>query len=186
MTNKVLCQNEFILKGYLKGLGTGKKVYLGNKPKGIGPTFIPIFFDSVYSVKDSFYFKKHKFNYVTDYSVETELDNGWQSFLIDKGNILISGHADTIYRSKVIGSANETLYKKFTKEIYKPWDSEYFAMMKRLPGRKDIDSSAYKKINDSMIALTLAHRNRIYNFYKENVKQRPYVALEPYVWLQSK
>lgn len=175
-TNSSFSQNTALISGYLKGLGTGKKVYLGNKPKGIGANFIEFFFDSTYSINDSFCFKKIKFTYVTDYSVETESHKGWQSFLIDNGKIFISGHVDTIYRSKVIGSGNETLYKKFYNDIYKPWSAKYTAMMNRLPSKKNLDSIRYNRINDSMIEITEDHRNQIYKFYIQNVKQKPYAS----------
>lgn len=172
----LLSQSQVTIAGYLKGLGTGKKVYLGNKPNGIRPTFVEIFYDSTYSINDSFYFKKQKFDFVSDYSIETELKNGWSTFLVDKGNIFITGYFDTIYRSKIIGSHNENLYRDFYKKIYKPWDTQFFSLMKKLPKGKEVDTAYSKKINDSIITLNNNYRKQIFSFYKQNVKSSPYVA----------
>jgi hypothetical protein len=73
----LLSQHTCYISGNLKGLGTGTKVYLGNKPNGIGPAFQEKFYDSTYSLNDSFSFAPIKFSYVSFYSIETEKRNGW-------------------------------------------------------------------------------------------------------------
>lgn len=174
--SKVEAQNQCSISGNLRGAGTGKKIYLGNKANGIGPGFTYIIYDSTLTRNDSFYFKPLKFTYVSDYSIEAEGVAGWVNFLIDEGNIIISGNKDSIYKSKIIGSGNEDLSRKFYKELYRPWDKEYFAMMARLPKGNNIDSNLYKHIVDSMSNFTSEYRKKIIDFYKENVNTRPYVA----------
>jgi thiol-disulfide isomerase/thioredoxin len=174
--NDILCQNYFYVSGILKGAGTGKKIYLGNKPNGIGQGFKEFFFDSTFTKKDSFYFKKIRYKYSTFYSVETSDHDGWVPFLSDTGHIYIRGRIDTIYRSSVSGSGNQDLHRKYYKDLYRPWDAKSSLLMQRLPRGNNIDSSEYKKIMDSVMAISEIYRKNIVNFYIEHLETKPYAA----------
>ncbi|MFN0082949.1 MAG: DUF4369 domain-containing protein, partial [Ferruginibacter sp.] len=90
-------QNFTTINGVIKGLGTGKKVILGNKPNGINPGFIFIKYDSTISYNDSFQFKNIKFQTPAYYSLDFENCMGWTCFFGDTGTISIIGTSESVY-----------------------------------------------------------------------------------------
>ena len=72
-------QYSSTISGRIDGLGSGKKVILGNKPNGINPSFNFIKYDSTISFNDSFRFKKIVFQNPVYYSLEFEGSKGWQN-----------------------------------------------------------------------------------------------------------
>jgi|GEM_PF-1922488 len=176
LTANLSAQNTAYISGYIKGMGTGKKLLLGNRPTGTGPGFIFDSYDSTYSKNDSFYFNPIKFQHVSDYSVEVEDLKGWISFLIDTGHISVTGNSDTVYWSRVRGSGNQDLIRKFYREWYLPWDKEYTMVRNKLQIRKEKDSNLYNKSLDTLQNMVTMFRQNVINFYRKNVEKKPYAA----------
>src|SRR5205085_9280826 len=88
----------------------------------------------------------------------------------------IWGNVDTIYRSRITGSGNEDLIKKFYAELYRPRQTSFFGLRNSLQARKEADTNLYRRTMDSIDDLTKKYRRNIYNFYESNVKYKPYAA----------
>lgn len=99
----------------MKG-SSGKKIYLGNKPNGYGPSFETMYFDSAISIND-----RTKFTGVFAeknwYSIEVEGTEEWQTFIIDTGIIYVRGSVDSIYKSTISGSSEDSLLTFFYRFI---------------------------------------------------------------------
>ena len=93
----------------------GKKILLGNRPaSGTDESFKIKYFDSCYSMNDSFQFAFH----VKEpewRSIEIEGKKGWQSFVATPEKIIsIIGDNDSLYKASIIGSKEDSLYNALT------------------------------------------------------------------------
>jgi len=167
-------QNSASIIGVIKGLGTGKKIILGNKPKGINPSFVYVKYDSTLSSNDSFYFNKVKFESPGYYSLEFEGAKGWKPFFIDKGLIKVDGTIESVYTSKLEGSKNDELIKEYYNSLYANWDAAHQKILKRFNAEND--SIKKRKILDTVLSSMSDYRNRTIAFYDMNVKEYPYAA----------
>lgn len=167
-------QNIVSIGGVIRGLGTGKKVILGNKPNGINPGFVFVKFDSTFSYNDSFQFKEVKFKNPIYYSLEIEGSRGWKSFFIDNGIITVNGDIDSIYSAKVRGSKNNELIREYYNGVYNDWDIAHQKILKRL--NSEIDSIKNIKILDTVIISINDYKNKTIEFYNQQVKKYPYPA----------
>lgn len=170
-------QNLISVSGTLKGAGNGKKIYLGNKPSGIGQGFIHKYYDSTEIKNDSFHFNPMKYVGGAYLSLEVDSILGWASFKSDTGKIFISANIDTLFRSRISGSGNQEIIKKFFTELYYPWKTEYSEFQKRLLYAKS-DTFMHQSILDSLNNFMDVYRNKIYKFYEENVRSKPYAAFD--------
>jgi peroxiredoxin len=121
---------NFKVSCYIKGTN-GKRIILGNKPaSGTNESFKADYFDSCYSINDSFQFAFY-LKEPTWYSIEINGKKGWRSFVAVPGvNITIGGHSDSLYKSKIVGSEEDSLYNSMTKGLLFPL---YEAMYKSTP-----------------------------------------------------
>jgi peroxiredoxin len=143
---------NFKVSCYLKG-SNGKKIILGNKPaSGINASFKVKYYDSCYSVNDSFEFVFY-LEEPSWYSIEIEGKKGWQSFVaVPDIGIAIIGNSDSLYKSKILGSKEDSLYNSMAKELLSPL---YEAMYKSAP-------DSFKTIYPRLI------REAKYNFIRQN------------------
>ena len=110
--------SNFKITGVLKGLGD-KKILLANKGKGYGGGFVIRYYDSVVSKRDTFYFEGH----VSEpqfYSIEISGESTWLPILMENSQILVTGSADSIWKSKIRGSSEHAAYSKFNDSLYFP------------------------------------------------------------------
>lgn len=98
-----------------------QKVLLTNKPaSGISASFKAEILDSCISVNDTFAFEIYV-KEPTWYSIEFEGVKGWKSFVATpKSHILVTGRADSLYKSSIIGSKEDSLYNELVENIIKP------------------------------------------------------------------
>ncbi len=167
-------QNFTTINGVIKGLGSGKKIILGNKPNGINPGFIFVKYDSTVSYNDSFQFKNIKFQSPAYYSLDFENCKGWRSFFIDSGIISVNGTVDSVYNSKVKGSKNNELMIEYYKGLYYNWNNIHQKILSRLNSEKD--SVANRKILDTVLMSMDDYKNKTIEFYNFNVKQYPFAS----------
>lgn len=98
-----------------------QKILLTNKPaSGTQASFKVEILDSCTNVNDTFSFEF----YVKEpawYSIEFEGVKGWQSFIATpNGHISISGSSDSLYKSSIKGSKEDSLYNELVENIIKP------------------------------------------------------------------
>ncbi len=98
------------LSCYVKG-SAGKKILLGNKPKGAtGVLYKAGYFDSCYSINDSFRFK-FSLTEPAGYSIEIADKKGWCGFIPSPGeDIRMVGSIDSLYKSKITGGKEDSLF----------------------------------------------------------------------------
>ncbi len=136
----------------IKGV-SGKKVLLTNKPaSGISESFLIHCFDSCCPKKDTFRFS-FPVKEPNWYSIEITGKKGWKSFIaVPNHHIVIIGNVDSLYKSNIIGSEEDSLYSFFTNKLLYP------LMDKRYKASPDSFKNIYPKII----------RQAQYNFLKEN------------------
>jgi hypothetical protein len=148
---QIKIKTNFKVSGFIKGADK-RLIILNNKPaSGIGESFIIKNLDSCYSKNDSF-----QFSFFTKepswYSIEIAGEKGWKSFVaVPNGQIKIEGKSDSLYKSKIIGSVEDSIYYAMTKGMLYPL---YKAMSK-------VSKDSFKVYPDII-------RNAKYNFIKEN------------------
>jgi thiol-disulfide isomerase/thioredoxin len=150
--HKKKMEPNFKVSCYLKG-SNGKKIILGNKPaSGTNASFKVNYYDSCYSVNDSFEFVFYR-EEPSWYSIEIEGKKGWQSFVaVPDIDITIIGNSDSLYKSKILGSKEDSLYNFMSKDLLSPL---YNAMYKSAP-------DSFKTIYPRLI------REAKYNFIRQN------------------
>ena len=142
---------NFKVSAFIQG-STGKKIFLGNKPKaGYSDPFNVLVLDSCYSINDSFSFllnlKQPGF-----YSIEIEKIKGWCGFIATSDNqIHILGKIDSFYNSRILGSREDSLFDILTKKIIIPFYKSFSKAPK--------DSVGYYKMKIDLDK---------YNFIKQN------------------
>jgi peroxiredoxin len=142
----------FTVNCYVKGV-TGSKIILQNKPaSGTDDFFHVVNYDSCYPSSDSFQFRilvgEPEWR-----SISIEGWKGWRSFVAMPGKqIQIIGKYDSLYKSKIIGSKEDSLYKVMINTILFPL---YKARDKSSP-------DSFRNIYPTII------RNAKYNFIKKN------------------
>lgn len=154
-------QKVATISGVIRGLGTGKTVYLGNRGLGKTAVHIDFLYDSVRSNNDSFHFRPFVFTDVESFSVSVDNERGWQTFLIDTGNIVITSKVDSFgYKQNTQGSVNNDVYNSYFTDFYQPWTdtlNRMFATYNSLQSKGDsIDAqmlrdSALKRYKDAAI-----------------------------------
>jgi len=97
----------FTINGYISNL-SNKKIYLGNKGIGYGPSFQLKLYDSVFS-KDGHFSFKGKVDEINFYSIEIENGKGWFAFLLENAEAKITGNADRIWTASVTGLKEDSI-----------------------------------------------------------------------------
>lgn len=95
-----------------------KKIKLGNKPKGaMFDTYKIIYFDSLIAKTTNFTFR---LNLKEPQIISIEIDGvqGWLPFIVSPGEkIFINGSIDSLYKAKVSGSYEDSLFRVQMKSI---------------------------------------------------------------------
>lgn len=166
-------KSNFKLSCFIKG-SSGKLIILTNKPaSGIDESFKIEHLDSCYSIKDSFQFEFY-LNQPEWYAIEIKGDKQWKSFVaVPGGNAIITGKSDSVYKSTITGSKEDSIYIALTKgllfPLYKamskaPHDSfkiypdlikkAKYEFIQQNPGsfvvaKYLVEANSYNRINDS-------------------------------------
>ncbi len=161
---------EFSIEGYLKNL-SNKKIYLGNKGQGFGSGYKLQYFDSTFSRDGHFYFKG-KVTEVNYYSIETEDHKGWCTFLLENSKIKVFGNADSIWRTLVIGSKEDSLRKvlnKLTRELTDSLNSSGNSYSKAQGLGDTILSRTFSSLNQSYAKKIALKKFEFTNAYPSSV-----------------
>ena len=161
-------QKQVNISGNISGLHN-LKIYLGNKPNGIGKGFHYIIYDSVLSEDGNFLFKNFKFKEPDFHSIQIEGSAAWLPFLIDTGNIFITARKDSIWNGIVSGSKENELYLFYRNNISKTFYKDH---------EKNFDSIAKYKVMDSSKANYYSELNKklesqLISQEKEYIKKHP-------------
>ncbi len=112
-----------IINCYIKNSG-GKKVMIGNKPKGgINEAYKVIYFDSGYSKNDSISFQVRIAETIM-MSIEIDGKNSWVPFIISPGEVItFKSDYDTFFKGKTSGSKEDSLFVELM-SMYQPVKNE--------------------------------------------------------------
>ncbi len=150
----VFCQknseDSFVISGKISGIGNSK-VLLGNLPHGITRAFKIIYYDSCFSINDSFIFKGH----VTEpgfYSIDVPgITDSWFSFIAENSIIKIYGKKDSLWNSSIFGSKQEDKYEEYQNDIYSPWVTKSHKTWNKIDSLdKSTDSVKINRLYDSL------------------------------------
>ena len=141
----------YIIEGHLDNL-KDSKIYLGNKGQGYGSGFKLQFYDSTYS-KDGYFTFKGKVDESHFYSIETEEGKGWCTFLLENSKINITGSADSIWRSKINGSYEDSIYRVLNKSKN--------PLVASLNSSAD-SSNKYRKLGDTLTSKHFSELNQLF------------------------
>jgi len=132
-------QKFVTISGKITGI-QNSTIYLSNKSFSFGHKYI--LFDSVLSKDGTFQFTDFKFRETDFYSIQSKGSSEWLPFLIDTGHIYIVANKGFLSLGKVIGSAENDLFRSYSKNIIGPYFTE---------NRLDFDSvNKYRGLDSSL------------------------------------
>ncbi len=169
---------------------SGQKILLGNKPaSGTDQTFVVRYYDSCVPNSNLVQFELSIEEPIW-YSIEVVGKKGWKSFVATPGGSLkIEGNIDSIYKSTIYGSEEDSVYQIMVNGIIRPL---YTAMYKSSPDSfariypQIIRDAKYKFITENpgsfVVAKYLVEGNS-YNLIKDTSEleylRKCYLALSP-------
>lgn len=129
--------------GYIKGIGTNNKVYLGNKGQAYNSATKLVFYDSCFSKNDSFYFAGN-ISQPDIYSIEIpKVKESWLHFVLESSKIFITDTSGKLYTSKIIGSTQDSIYRKYINDVEKTFSPIIRFWMEQLDSESNTANNMY-------------------------------------------
>ena len=161
---------EYTITANLDGLEDGK-AYLNNR---VGGEWQAV--DSVETTEGTFVFLG-TVDMPDYYYISLEGKRGSIPIFIENSDIIVTGHADTIYKAKIIGSSVQDEYNAYSEELNKYWEKYGEIQMELIEFKKAGDEAKASELEAELVKIYEDSQQ----FSKEYVTEHPASYISPYV-----